>query len=286
MADTNLITKTDLRVVREQEFVLTFEETLKKLTEALALTRKVEKQAGTTLYTYKVTGTLEDGEVEEGEVIPLSKYQTVKTPVGEITIKKWRKGTTYETIVERGFNQAVLDTNAQMSKDIAKGIRKDFFDLLKTGSTAVTGTTFQSVLAGIWGKLAVLFEDDDVNTIYFMNPLDIAEYLASANVTIQTAFGLSYIENFLGLGTVVLNSSVEKGKIYGTASDNIILYYVAVNGADTGNAFNFTTDETGYIGIHEEPNYDNLTDLVTAVSGVAFFPEQLGGIVVGTITGA
>ena len=93
----------------------------------------------------------------------------------------------------------------------------------------------------------------------FMNPLDVADYLSTANITLQTAFGMTYVENFLGLGTVILNSSVPKGKIYATAKDNIVLYYIPVNGADLGEVFDFTTDATGYIGIHEEPDYTNMT---------------------------
>ena len=76
------------------------------------------------------------------------------------------------------------------------------------------------------GAAQVLFEDDEIGAVYFMNPLDVADYLATANITLQTAFGMTYVENFLGLGTVIFNSSVPKGKIYATAKDNIVLYYI------------------------------------------------------------
>jgi LPXTG-motif cell wall-anchored protein len=52
-----------------------------------------------------------------------------------------------------------------------------------------------------------------------MNPLDVADYLATANITLQTAFGMTYVENFLGLGTVIFNSSVPKGKVYATITN-------------------------------------------------------------------
>lgn len=118
------------------------------------------------------------------------------------------------------------------------------------------------------------------------NPLDVADYLASANITLQTAFGMTYVENFLGLGTVILNSSVPKGKIYATAKDNIVLYYIPVNGADLGEVFDFTTDATGYIGIHEEPDYTNMTASDTVINGMALFAERIDGVVVGSITPA
>ena len=62
-ADPKLIKKADLARVREIDFTLMFTESLRKLTEALGVTRKVAKQAGTVLKTYKATGTLEDGAV-------------------------------------------------------------------------------------------------------------------------------------------------------------------------------------------------------------------------------
>lgn len=286
MAEVNLITKSDLARVREVEFVEMFGYSIKKLMEALGVTRKIAKQAGTTLKTYKATGTLESGLVSEGETIPLSKYKTQPVTWAEITLKKWRKATTAEAIIERGYEQAVDMTTDEMLKDVQKGIRKDFFAFLATGTGKAGGDTFQAALAQAWGQLQILFEDDEIGAVYFMNPLDVADYLATANITIQTAFGMSYVENFLGLGTVIFNSSVPKGKIYATAKDNLVLYYVPVNGADLNEAFTFTSDATGYIGIHEEPDYTNMTASDTVVNGMALFAERIDGVVVSTIGAA
>ena len=96
---------------------------------------------------------------------------------------------------------------------------------------------------------------------------------------------MTYVENFLGLGTVIFNSSVPKGTIYATAKENLVLYYIPVNGADLSEAFSFTSDATGYIGIHEEADYSNLTCEDTVVSGIVLFAERTDGIVVSTITG-
>lgn len=283
-ADPNLIKKTDLARVREIDFTLMFTESLRKLTEALGVTRKVAKQAGTVLKTYKATGTLEDGAVAEGDTIPLSKYTTEAVSYGEITLKKWRKATSAEAIIERGYDQAVGMTTERMLKDVQKSIRKDFFTFLGTGTGTATGAGLQAALAQTWGKLQTLFEDDDIQAVHFINPLDIADYLATATITTQTAFGMTYIEDFLGMGKVFMNSSVPKGTIYSTAQDNLVLYYVPVNGADLNEAFSFTSDETGYIGIHEEPDYTNMTASDTVVNGMTLFAERLDGVVKTTIT--
>ena len=283
-AETNLIKKEDLVRAREIEFVTLFGESIKKLVEALGVTRKIPKQAGYTLKAYKATGTLQPGTVAEGDLIPLSKYQTEAVSYAEIVLKKWRKATSAEAIIEKGYDQAVQMTTDRMLKDVQKGIRTDFFTFLATGTGEATGATFQAALAQAWGQLQVLFEDDSIEAIYFMNPLDVADYLATAQITTQTAFGMTYVENFLGLGTVIFDSKVPQGEIYATAKDNIVLYYVPVNGADLGNAFSFTADQTGLIGIHEEADYKHMTAEDTVMSGVVLFAERLDGIVKSTIT--
>ena len=282
-ADAKLIKKADLARAREVEFVSMFGENVSKLMEALGVTRKVAKQAGTVLKMYKATGTLEDGSVPEGDTIPLSKYKTEPVNVGEIELKKWRKATSAEAIIERGYDQAVEMTTDRMLKDVQKGIRTDLFGFLATGEGSATGADFQGALAQSWGQLQVLFEDDALDTVYFVNPLDIADYLAEASISTQTAFGMTYVEDFLGLGTVIMNASVPKGKIYATAKENIVLYYIPVNGADLGEAFDFTSDETGYIGIHETPDYTNMTASDTVVNGMTFLADRIDGVVVATI---
>ena len=284
MAD-NTITRSDLARAREIDFVTAFGGSITKLMEAIGVTRKVPKQAGTVLKAYKASGTLESGEVAEGATIPLSKYKTEAVALKEITLKKWRKAASAEAIIYRGYDQAVDMLTDEMLRDVQKGVRKDFFDFLATGTGKAEGEGFQGAIAQAWGQLQVLFDDDAVSAVYFLNPLDVAEYLAAAPITMQSAFGMSYVENFLGLGTVILNASVPQGTVYATAKDNLVLYYIPVNGADLGEAFDFTADETGYIGIHEEADYSNMTAADTVVCGMQLFAERLDGVVTASIAG-
>lgn len=284
--DAKTIKKADLAKVRDVDFTERFSKGIDTLMAMLGVTRKQEKRAGEVLKVYKATGTLESGAVAEGEVIPLSKYQTTYTAIGEAVLNKWRKVTTAEAISSKGYGQAVNDTNDKMLKDIQKGVRTSFVNFLATGTGTVSGVGLQATLAQAWGKLQVLFEDTSVQSVYFMNPLDVADYLGGAQISTQTAFGMSYIENFLGLGTVILASDVPKGKLYATAAENIVLYYIPVTSADMAQAFDLTSDATGLIGIHTGPTYDNLSAETVAASGVGLFAEKLDGIVVGTINAA
>lgn len=282
----NTIKASDLAKVRDVDFTERFSAGIETLMKMLGTTRKIEKKAGETLKVYKVNGELVSGEVAEGEVIPLSKYVTTYEPVGTAVLKKWRKVTTAEAISEKGYGQAVNDTNDKMLRQIQAGIRTDFLNFLATGTSAVTGASLQPTMAQIWGKLQVLFEDTSIRTVYFVNPLDVADYLGNAQITTQTAFGMSYIENFLGMGTVILSAGVPQGKIYATAAENVVLYYIPVTSADMAQAFDLTADSTGLIGIHTGATYDNLSAETVAASGVGLFAENLAGIVVGSIAGA
>lgn len=284
-AETNTILTSDLARVREIDFNNQFNGSLTKLIEALGTTRKIAVQEGATLKALKVTGTLESGVVAEGELIPLSKYETEEVPVGEVALNKWRKGTTAEAILKRGYDQAVGETTDKMVKDIQKTIRNGLFTFMATGAETATGSGLQAALANGWGKLQVLWEDDAVETVYFLNPMDVADYLGTAQISVQTVFGMSYVENFLGLGRVFLNSSVPQGKFYATAAENIVLYYVNVADSELARAFGLTTEETGYIGINEYPDKDTARVMDLVMSGVTFFPERIDGIVVGTIAG-
>ena len=284
--ENNTIMQADLARVRVADFNLQFTGNLRKLIEALGVTRKIPVQEGAALKMLKVTGTLESGNVAEGELIPLSHYETEEVAVGEVKLNKWRKGTTAEAILKGGYDQAVGATTDKMVKDIQKTIRGDLFTFMGTGSGTASGADMQAALANAWGKLQVLFEDDAVDTVYFLNPMDVSDYLGAAQVSMQTVFGMNYIENFLGLGDVFLNSNVPAGKFYATAKENIVLYYVNVGAGDIKSAFGLTTDETGYIGINEYPDKDTARVIDLVLSGVTFFPERIDGIVVGTITDA
>ena len=287
-AETNVIKKAQMSKVREVDFVAQFSHnSLAKLIEVLGVTRKIPMQEGTTLYMYTTSGTLQSGAVPEGEVIPLSQYQRNKTAVGEMTLNKWRKATTAEAIMKSGYDEAVAATDAGLLKDIQKTVRTSFFSLLNgtiTGSTSVTGEGLQAALAAAWSQLQIKFEDDTASAVYFVNPLDIGDYLASANISVQTAFGMNYIEDFLGLGTVILSSQVTQGTFIATAKENIVLYYLSMNG-DIAGKFGLTVDELGVIGMKTDIPTENRAQLETLVmAGIDFFVEYAAGVVKGTIT--
>lgn len=289
-AETNLIKAAQMAKAREIDFVEQFaHNSLAKLIEVLGVTRKIPMMEGTTMYLYTTTGTLQSGAVPEGEIIPLSQYATTKTPVGEITLKKWRKAVSAEAIKKSGYEAAVRDTDAALLRAVQAGVRTDFFTLLNgtiTGSTSASGVGLQAALAAAWAQLQIKYEDDAAEAVYFVNPVDAGDYLGAANISVQTAFGLNYIENFLGLGTVILSSRITAGTFIATAKQNVVLYFLTMNG-DIADAFSLTADELGLVGMKSGYQNEERAQIESLVmSGVQFFVEYAAGVVKGTITTA
>lgn len=283
-AEDNLTKTGDLAKAAAIDFTERFGSNLSKLIEALGVTRRMPLTNGMVIKTYKSTVTMAtDDAVGEGETIPLSKVETVPADTIELTFKKYRKAASVEAIQKHGYDQAIVETDEKLLREIQKGVRTRFFNFLATGTGTATATTLQGAFARAWGKIQTLFEDDAAQTVAFVNPEDIADHLAKAEVTTQTAFGLTYIQNFAGVDTVIINTSVPRGTVYATAPENIVLAYVQITGGEINKAFDFTTEELGLIGVTHDIQKKNLTAETIALSGVTLFAERLDGVVKITI---
>lgn len=281
MATENITTSTDL-IAQSIDFTEQFTGSISTLLQALNVTRMQPMAVGSQIKIYKSEVTKANGNVAEGEVIPLSKVTRKLADTKELTYKKYRKQTTAEAIQSAGFNAAVNDTDSKLLRSIQGDIKKDFFDFVQTGTTKTSGDTFQKAIAQALGQLAIKWEDDDVQSVLFANPLDFYTYLGDSNITTQTAFGLTYIQNYLGFNTIILTGAVKQGTIAATASQNLNYAYAALNG-NLNQAFNLTTDETGLIGVVHNSVTENASYETMALTSGVLFPERLDGIVVATI---
>lgn len=286
-ATEGMIKKADLARVREKDYAYKFADDIRGLMKLLGITRAIPVVSGTVLKAYKTTGELLDGSsVEEGALIPLSNFKTEPAFTKEASIKKYRKASSGESILKGGYDQAVIDTNKKALSEAHKVIKSDLLTSLTpvSGTTAASGVGLQKCLANASAKLAIKFEDTDYEPVHLVNPEDLGEYLGNAQISLQSRYGLKYLEDFLGLGMVIVMSSVTKGTTISTAKENIQAYFVNMNESNGfGEAFEFTTDPTGFVGIHTEPTHNNLSVETVMVNGVQFFPERIDGIVSGTI---
>lgn len=282
-SDGKEVTVAKLAKVQDVEFVSRFSESIDSLMAMLGVTDLIPVVPGTTLKMYRTTGTLESGTVAEGDEIPLSEYETVAVKTIEPTLEKWRKKTTLEAVMKRGYDRAVTETDMKMMYDIQGKIQSGFTDFLASGTATATGTSLQGALAQTWGQIQHVYGKVHATPVYFVSVLDVADYLAGANVSTQTAFGMTYLENFLGLGNCIALPDLPKGTVYGTATENINGYFMDPS---TAEGFDFYTDETGLVGVHHDTKYTNATLETVAVSGVIFFAEYADRIVKATISEA
>ena len=283
-ARENAITTAQVCVALDQEMVEAFKGEYDRFEEILGIFPAETVAAGTALYQYKVTGELAESP-NEGETTPLSLYKVEKVPVGEIGIKRYGKQTTAEAILKGGFEVAVAKTDKKMLQQLRSGVMSDFFTALGNGTGTATGEGLQAALAQSDAALQVALEgnnDEAGAVVHFVNPLDIADYLAKAQVTMQTLFGMNYLKNFLGVDHILVTSKVEQGTLFATPVENI-----HIRGIDFGTLSDaglvYERDSLGLIGIHHVPDYDRGSADTYAMVGANFLPEVLDYIVKGTI---
>lgn len=291
MAKENLIMTADIQATaRELDFVSRFANGWDHLREIMGIMRPIKKQPGAVLKSKYVEGTLQSGLVGEGEEIPYSKFQVKEKPYGEMTIEKFAKAVSIEAIKDHGYENAVQMTDDQFLFELQTDVTGRFYDYLNTGTLTDTQATFQMALAMAKGNVLNKFKQMHktvTGVVAFVNVLDVYEYLGSADITIQTQFGFTYIKDFMGYNTVFLLSEdeVARGKVIATPVDNIVLYYVDPSESDFARAgLNYTTDNvTGLIGVHTQGNYNTAVSEIFAIMGLTLFAEYLDGIAVVTV---
>ncbi len=279
----NTILTTDFAKAQSIDFVTRFNGGVEKLQELLGITRKTPLSTGSIIKTYSNVVNLEDGNVAEGDLIPLSKVEQTLANTYELTYSKYRKAVTLEAIQRSGFDQAVTDTDSYLLKKVQSAVRTSFADFLSTGTGTATGSTLQAAVANAWGVLQVLFEDDSAGSVIILaNPMDVAEYIGTASITTQNAFGMTYFTAFTDV-KFLTNASVPQGTFYATVADNINIAYPLISGGEINKAFSFTTDETGLVGITHTTDNTRVNYETTIITGLTLFAERLDGVVIGTI---
>lgn len=281
-AETGLTTT--LGTALSIDLVENFGKRFKSLEELLGIERVMPMAQGTTIKTYTSSVTLDGTTVAPGDIIPLSEVKLEAGPVHDIVWDKKRKAVTMEDIQKYGFEPAIVMTDGKLVNEMQKGVRTKLLAQLATGTGTATGVGLQATLANNWAVVAGKFDEDDVETISFINPIDAAGYLGQANITTQNAFGMTYLQDFLNNRIVFMHASVPAKTVYSTAANNLIAGYVQMSGGEIAKAFDFTTDSTGLIGVTHDINKQRLQAETIAAYGLVLLAERLDGVVVGTIT--
>ena len=290
-AKANLIMTNDIQVTaREIDFVTRFERNWEHLREILGIMRPIKKTPGEVLKSKYAEGTLQDGNVKEGEEIPYSKFTVKEKPYAEMSIEKYAKAVSIEAIKDHGYENAVQMTDDEFLFQLQTDVTGRFYDYLKTGTLTSTETTFQMALAMAKGRVENKFKQMHRNVtgvVGFVNILDVYEYLGAAEITIQNQFGFQYMKDFMGFNTIFLlsDSEIPRGQVIATPVENIVLYYVDPNESDFARAGLVYTvsGETNLIGFHTQGNYHTAVSEAFAVMGLTLFAEYIDAIAVITI---
>ena len=291
-AKNNLIITTDIQVTaRELDFVTRFERNWEHLRDILGIMRPIKKQPGAILKSKYAEGTLESGNVGEGEEIPYSKFVVKEKEYAEMTIEKYAKAVSIEAIKDHGYENAVQMTDDEFLFQLQSDVTGRFYKYLNTGTLTATETTFQMALAMAKGLVENKFKEmhrTATGTVGFVNIMDVYEYLGAANITIQNQFGFQYIKDFMGFNTIFLlaESEIPRGRVIATPVENIVLYYVDPNESDFVRAGLVYTvsGETNLIGFHTQGNYNTAVSEAFAIMGLTLFAEYIDAIAVVDIT--
>jgi hypothetical protein len=270
---------------REVDFVTRFGNNWKALQEILGIMDPVKKENGTRLVSYKASVTLEDGDVPAGAVIPYSKQKIEEVMHADLTLDKYAKAVPIEDVNKYGAKIAVQKGDEAFLNELQGKVTDDFYGFIADDTSAITGTytTWQKAVSMAIGKVRDKFKKmrkDSTDVVVFVNTLDVYNYLGDASISIQSLFGLDYVQNFLGAKTMIISSEIEQGTVIATPAENLVLYYADPNSfADLD--LRYTTDgDTNLIGFHVQGNYGTAVGENFAIMGMKLWAEYADGIAV------
>ena len=291
MAAPERLTKSSDITIRAKEidFISRFNDTWKALREILGIMRPVRKTPGTKLTASKAKVTLQNGNVGEGEEVPLSQAKVEPVAFEDLTLEKYRKAVSAEAVTNFGAAVAVQKTDDAFLKELQGVVLDRFYDFLQTGLLTSTETTFQMAVSMAVTLVKDKFKKmrkDYTNIVVFVNTMDVGMYQGAAEISIQTREGIEYAKDFMGANTVIISSEIPSGTVIGIPAENIVLYYIDPSDGDYQElGLDYTTvGETSLIGIHKEGNYGRVIGETHALMGMKLFAEYLDGIAVVDIT--
>lgn len=293
---TNITTASDIDAALSQEFVTNFKGDFDRLAELMGIFGVETRPAGTALYQYTVSGSLNNVAGDnsssgtayvEGSEVALSKYIVSKSAIGDLSPIPYRKMTTAKAILQDGYEAAVIKTDNKMLSQIRAQAITSFFTFLATGTGTATGTSLQAALAygdaALQNALETNGDATDGAFVHFINRNDAAAYLASASVTTQTLFGLTYLESFLGVERVFLTNQVTAGTVYVTPVENIHAYGIDFGELSQGGLV-YQSEGSGIIGVAHKGAYDFASAETDVMVGLQLVPETLDYIVKSTVS--
>lgn len=280
---------TDFTVeARRADFVTSFAQNWNALREIMGVARPIKKQPGTVLKSYKASLVLEDGKVAEGAKIPLSKAKVEEVAHADLTIEKYGKAISIEDVDKYGAEVAIETTDEAFRNELLGKILSEFYEFALTGTLKPEGATdFQMGVAlaigAVKNKFKAMRKDATKVTVY-VNTMDAYRYLGAAQLTVQNAFGVDYVKNFLGAETMILagDEDIPSGTIVAIPQANMVDYYAdPSDSAYAKMGLKYTVDsDVPMLGFAIEGDYSTATGNNWAIMGHKLWAEYLDAIAV------
>lgn len=225
----------------------------------------------------------------EGDLITRTHYKVEKVPLGEVNFIPYAATVTAQAIQRGGIQNAVARVVREMYKQLRSDSVTDLFDKLSAfDGTAVapeSGTwNLQQLLAHTDEALFNTLEtygESDTDIVHFVNRSDAYGYLADATITTQDLFGLTYLENFLGVNKVFLTNRIPSGTVVATPVANIKVYGIDFSTVASA-GLTYQTDSYGLIGFAYDKDLDHAGIGIYPVRSMTVIPEKEQFVVKGS----
>lgn len=276
---------------KEVDLAARYSTSWEALFDIMGVMRPIRKTPGTRLVSSKASVTLQDGNVAEGDEVPLSQATVEPVAFKDLTLKKYNKRVTVEAVEKYGAAVAVQKTDDALLNELQGVVLDEFYEFALTGSLTGSEATFQMAVSMAIGKVKDKFKKMRLNygqVVVFANTLDVHRYLGSTTITTQTTNGVEYLKNFLGADVLIASSEIPEGKVVAIPADNIVLYYIDPEDGDfqeLGLVYTTAGGDTNLIGVHKEGVYGRASGDTHVLMGMAMWAEYLDAIAVIDVAG-
>jgi hypothetical protein len=228
----------------------------------------------------------------EGDKIALSHFNLDKVWLGEVNFIPYRIRITAQAIQRGGLENALIRFVEKAYKQLRADTVADLFTWINKFDNATISDpdsgqwTLQQMLAHTEDTLLNTLEtnsENDTDIIHFLNRSDVYDYLADATITTQDLFGMTYLENFIGINKVFLTNRVNKGTMFATPVANLKSYGIDFSTLAEAD-IEYQTDGSNLIGFGYGKAMDHASTEAYPVRTLTIAPEVEQFVVRGSMT--
>lgn len=242
---------------------------------------------------YAAAGSSSGRRYVEGDEVALTEFKLERVFLGKSVFFPYRTRITAQAIQDGGFENAFMRFTERLYRNLKSDTVSDIFNWINlfdepTIASPAAGSTWnlQQMLAHTEDTLLNTLEanrENDSDFIHFLNRSDVYDYLADATITTQDLFGMTYLENFLGINRIFLSNRITKGTMVATPVSNLRSYGIDFAELAKGD-IEYQTDGSGIIGFAYDKAMSHVSTEIHAIRTLTITPEKEPFVVRGSMT--